>query len=74
MPSVGPKFAVVVSKKVSAKAVDRNKVKRRTRSASLKALTDLKKPVAVIFYAKREAKDAEFIELKRDIEALFSKL
>jgi ribonuclease P protein component len=68
------KCACVVSKKVSAKAVDRNKVKRRCRSVLAKRMPNLKKPLALVLYAKREAKDAEFSKIERDIDVLFSKL
>lgn len=69
-----PKCASVVSKKVSARAVDRNKVKRRVRTVVAKHIASIKKPIAIVLYAKREAKDAEFKEIERDIEVLFSKL
>ncbi|HEV3245361.1 MAG TPA: ribonuclease P protein component [Candidatus Paceibacterota bacterium] len=70
----GPKCAVVVSKKTAAKAVERNKIKRRTRNLLAKHLPGLQKRVALVLYAKREAKTAEFSELAQDIDALFSKL
>lgn len=68
------KCACVVSKKVSAKAVERNKVKRRCRNALAKRMPELTKPLALVLYAKREAKDAEFSEIERDVDVLFSKL
>ena len=68
------KCACVVSKKVSAKAVDRNKVKRRCRNVVAKRISDVSKPLALVFTAKREAKDAEFSKIERDIDVLFSKL
>lgn len=69
-----PKFAVVVSKKVATKAVDRNKVKRRARNALDKVRTSVSKPLALVLYAKSDAKKAEFSEIVSDIAALFSKL
>lgn len=68
------KCAVVASKKVATKAVDRNKIKRRTRTVLAKHISHVKKPVALVFYAKRETRGANFAEIARDIEALFSKL
>jgi ribonuclease P protein component len=69
-----PKFAIVVSKKIAKKAVDRNKIKRRTRNALLKCFRSVSKPSALVLYAKPDAKNAEFSELLRDVEALFSNL
>jgi len=43
-----PRFAVVVSNKVSKKAVDRNRVRRRTHAAWRDLLPRVKKPVDVI--------------------------
>jgi ribonuclease P protein component len=67
------KCAIVVSKKVSLKAVDRNKVKRRSRTMIARRIGAVRKPLALVFYAKRDAKGAEVRELDRDIDALFSK-
>jgi ribonuclease P protein component len=69
-----PKFAVVVSKKVSLKAVERNKVKRRMRNALTKLRSHVQKPAALVLSAKADAKKASYAELVRDIESLFSKL
>jgi len=68
------KCAVVVSKKIAVRAVDRNKIKRRVRSALKKRMRGVQKPVALVLYAKREAKDAKFADVSHDIESLFSKL
>ena len=67
------KCAIVVSKKAAAKAVDRNKVKRRARNALAKRLPDVKKPIALVFYAKRETKGAAFSDIERDIDALLAR-
>ena len=68
------KCAVVVSKKVAMKAVDRNKIKRRVRNILSKHIPRTKNSVALVFSAKRETKGVAFAELSRDIEALFSKV
>src|ERR1700722_11956441 len=68
IPDDHPKCAVVVSKKVSLRAVDRNKIKRRARSVLGKLMPHMQKTVALVLYAKRETKDAEFAEISRDIE------
>jgi ribonuclease P protein component len=68
------KCTVVVSKKVAMKAVDRNTIKRRARSALAKHVPNVKKAVALVLYAKREAKGAAFKEIVHDIGVLFSKV
>jgi ribonuclease P protein component len=70
VPGDNAKCACVVSKKAAAKAVDRNKIKRRCRAVLAKRVADVKKPVALVLYAKREAKDATFSEIERDISTL----
>ena len=67
------KRACVVSKKVSAKAVDRNSVKRRCRNALAKRMPNAKKPLALVFYAKREARDAKFSDIERDVGSLLAR-
>lgn len=74
LPGTQTKCAVVASKKVSAQAVVRNTVKRRARNAVAKHIAGVKKPLALVFYTKREAKDATFPEITDDIGVLFSKL
>jgi ribonuclease P protein component len=73
IPGAHAKCASVVSKKVSARAVDRNKVKRRCRNSLAKLMPAIHKPVALVLYAKREAKDAEFSDIDRDIASLLSR-
>jgi ribonuclease P protein component len=68
------KCACVVSKKTAAKAVDRNRIKRRCRNIFAKHIAGVKKPVALVFSAKRDSKSATFAELERDLDDLFSKL
>lgn len=68
------KCAVVASTKVAAKAVDRNTIKRRARNVVARRIAGVQQPVALVLYSKREAKTADFSEIERDIEALFSKL
>lgn len=61
--------ACVVSKKVAAKAVARNLLKRRTR-AILSPLVRALSPGSYIFTAKRAAADASYVDLRKDIELL----
>lgn len=69
----GIKYAVVVSKKVSAKAVIRNLVKRRFRAAAQKLLRGVHEPFVFIFHAKREAAAAPLRELERDIASILKR-
>lgn len=67
------KFACVVSKKVSPKAVERNRIKRRCREAARAFMSD-DSPRALVFVAKRTARDATSGDLTRDIESLLKKI
>lgn len=69
----GLKWACVVSKKVSPKAVLRNLIKRRCRSVVQKTLSTIHEPLALVFLAKRGAAEASFSELKQDLEALLGR-
>ena len=71
--SAGPKWACVVSKKVSVKAPIRNLVKRRTRSILHSSLRALHEPLALVFQAKRGAQVATFAQLKSDLERLLGR-
>ena len=68
-----PKCACVASKKVSLKAVERNTIKRRCRSVLQKSLSRVASPLSLVFYAKREALDASFSEIREDIDALIAR-
>ncbi len=68
--SLGAKVACAVSKKVSARAVDRNRIERACREALRPLMEEIQKPVALIFYAKREAREATSALIARDIGKL----
>jgi ribonuclease P protein component len=65
-----PKMASVVSKKVSARAVDRNRVERYCRESLRTHMRKIVKPVALVFLAKREAVGASLPEIQKDIDTL----
>lgn len=67
------KVACVVSKKVSMKAVVRNKLKRQMRAA-LKSAFPLPSGTSLILTGKKPALDVSYGELRDDILALISKL
>ncbi len=66
------RYAVVVSKKVSKKAVTRNLLKRRTLAALREC--PLPFPAAIVVFLKREAHDLPYEDLKRELGSLLSKL
>ena len=70
----GPKFACVVSTKVSKKAVERNRIKRLCREAVNSRIPGIQKSLALVFYAKHEAADAPRAAIHRDIDELLEKI
>jgi ribonuclease P protein component len=64
----------VISKKVIQKAHDRNLVKRRCREAVRPLLPSITRPLALVFYAKKSARDASFAEIKDDIASMIAVL
>ncbi len=68
------KYACVVSKKVSTKAVSRNLIKRRCREVIRKEEMQGGKPLSIVFYAKSTAVGATFADMKADIQNLLANL
>lgn len=68
------KASCVVSKKIARRAVDRNTIKRRCREAVHPFLSVLKKPVMLMFYAKKESLGAPFQVVNEDVTKIFSQL
>jgi ribonuclease P protein component len=67
-----PKVTTIVSKKVSAKAVVRNTVKRRMRA--LLASAPLPRGLTLVLTAKKPASDASYAEMKVDLAGLIERL
>lgn len=67
------KIGIVVSKKVSKKAVDRNKAKRRIREAFRLIGSKLKNGINMIAVAYPSVKNREFSDIKEQIEAALTK-
>ncbi|OGG91940.1 ribonuclease P protein component [Candidatus Kaiserbacteria bacterium RIFCSPLOWO2_12_FULL_53_8] len=67
------KAAVVVPKKMAARAVDRNRIERRVREALRPLLARLQSPTVLVFHAKREAAEASFADTKKDIKTLLGR-
>lgn len=68
----GPKSACVVSKKIAARAVDRNRIQRRCREVVRSYIGQIEQPIALVFYGKRGAGAASFADTKKDIENLLA--
>lgn len=68
------KVACVVSKKVSVRAVDRNKVQRRLREISRGPVRASAKPLALVIRAKKEALGAAMSALRADLEPLLARI
>lgn len=67
------RFSIVVSRKTSPKAVDRNRIKRRI-SAVLREFAKKTKPCFLgVFYLKKAALDASSEELKKSISSALKK-
>jgi ribonuclease P protein component len=62
-----PRFAVVVSKKISTKAIVRNLAKRRIKAMLIKLMPRLLAPSNVVVIVKKFPKD-DSISLQRDVE------
>lgn len=67
------RIGFVVSKKVSKKAVVRNKVKRRLREAVRLFLPQLKKGYSIVFFAKPAITEQEFGEIKDEVGQLLKR-
>lgn len=68
------KISCIVSKKVAAKAVERNLVRRRCNSVFQGLLSRLEGGRRVIVYAKKQIKEANHYEINFEIKNLLSKL
>ncbi len=71
LPGRGPGAACVVSKKVAAKAVDRNRIKRRCRAVLSKHVGSGRSIFVVI--AKKGVASASFADVSSDIESLIAR-
>lgn len=67
-----PKFACVVSKKISPKATERNTIRRQT-MAALRELPPVP-PGTYVFTARKEIKTADFKDILADLSKIVSKI
>lgn len=68
------RFGFVVSKKISKKAVIRNKIKRWLRAAVLPGLKDIKPGFDIAVMTKPEILNSNFKEIKSIIQLLISRI
>lgn len=66
----GKRIGFVISKKVAARAVKRNLLKRRGYSAVRKILPNLKTNFSAVFFFKPSAGKFDFTQIKKEIEGL----
>ena len=67
------RIGFIVSKRVSKKAVLRNKAKRRLRAAVRELILHLKEGYDIIIFSRASIIDAQFQEIKQDIEQAFKR-
>lgn len=68
------KFGTVISKKISKRAVDRNKIRRRLMEVLGKNLDIFKKGKRVLFLVKKELLGVKPEEIEKEIKRLMSKV
>ncbi len=61
------KFAFVISKKVSKKAVDRNLIKRRMSEIIRKNISNIKSGYNIIFFAKSGVLKLDYIKIQEEL-------
>ena len=62
------KFGFVISKKISKRAVDRNKIKRRISEVLVKRMDKFKLGTKIIFLAKKSLLGAKIEEIEKEVE------
>ncbi|MEK7103922.1 MAG: ribonuclease P protein component [Patescibacteria group bacterium] len=68
------RIGFVVSKKVSKKAVTRNKIKRRLREISRNIIKELEKGFDIVVFTKPEIAESDFKQIKNALEILLKKI
>lgn len=66
------KFGFVISKKISKRAVDRNKIKRRISEVLRKRLSDFRPGTRMIFLAKKSLLGTSVKDIEMEINKLIS--
>jgi ribonuclease P protein component len=66
------KFGFIISKKISKRAVDRNKIKRRMAEVIKKNFGKFEDGIRVVFLAKKEILNKKITEIENEISKLIS--
>ena len=72
-PNTPTTFAIVVSKKVSAMAVDRNKLRRRCYHVLRDLAPKIKDSHKIVFFVKKGVEKLSFAELSENIRAILER-
>lgn len=65
------KFGFIVSRKISKKAVARNKMKRRLREIVRKEFPKIKPGIDAVLVVKKDIEKKDFLEIKKTVSQLF---
>ncbi|MEA3449834.1 MAG: ribonuclease P protein component [Patescibacteria group bacterium] len=68
------RFGVIVSTKISKKAVIRNKIKRRIRAVIKKELEKLKIGYDIVIFSQKAIVDSSYKEIETELTQIFNKL
>jgi len=68
------KFGFIISKKISKRAVDRNKIKRRMAEVLRKNLEKFEAGTRMVFLVKREILNKKIEEIEKEINNLISNI
>lgn len=67
------RFTVIVSAKISKQAIQRNKLKRRVRDCVMQSAQKIS-PIDFILIAQKNSTKENFVEIKKEISFLLSKI
>ena len=67
------KFGFVISKKISKRAVDRNKIKRRLAESIRKNLDSFEKGIRIVFLVKRDVLNKNIKEIEEEVKKCLKK-
>jgi len=68
------RIGFTVSKKVSKRAVDRNRIKRRLRALAKESLNDFKDGFDIVFIGRKSTLDIEYSEMLKSVDKCLNRL
>jgi ribonuclease P protein component len=71
--NINPRFGIIVSKKISTKATQRNQVKRKLRYVLMQLVPKIKRGYDLMFLTKTSILNQKTEELEKEISALLIK-